>query len=151
MSMGQGMGNWHAIRSFTQDRSVAKQKLAKGTVNRIARFAKPYRKLIAILLGFLSIDAAIGIVNPLLYREIINRGILLKDSGLVIGLALVVGAIAVFDAGLMLADRYGAHLVREPVEERVGAARRKAMMLCFARAAALRLQLHLDPGCGFDI
>ena len=27
-------------------------------------------------------------------------------------------------------------------------ARRKAMMLCFARAAALRLQHHLDPGCG---
>ena len=23
--------------------------------------------------------------------------------------------------------------------------------LCFARAAALRLQLHLDPGCGFEI
>jgi hypothetical protein len=55
------------------------------------------------------------------------------------------------DAGLMLADRYGAHLVREPMEERLGTARRKAMMLCFARAAALRLQLHLDPGCGFEI
>jgi hypothetical protein len=55
------------------------------------------------------------------------------------------------DAGLMLADRYGAHLVREPAEERLGTARRKAMMLCFARAAALRLQLHLDPGCGFEI
>src|SRR5262245_38951733 len=55
------------------------------------------------------------------------------------------------DAGLMLADRYGAHLVREPMEERLGAARRKAMMLCFARAAALRLRLHLDPGCGFEI
>ena len=55
------------------------------------------------------------------------------------------------EAGLILADRYGAHLVREPVEERLGAARRKAMMLCFAHAAALRLQLHLDPGCGFEI
>ena len=55
------------------------------------------------------------------------------------------------DAGLMLADRYGAHLVREPVEERLGAARRKAMMLCFARAAALRLQTQLDPGCEFDV
>ncbi len=51
-------------------------------------------------------------------------------------------------AGLILADRYGAELVREPVEERLSAARRKAMMLCFARAAALRLQLHLDPSCG---
>ena len=53
-------------------------------------------------------------------------------------------------AGLIFADRYGAELVREPVEERLSAARRKAMMLAFARAAALRLQLHLDPGCGLE-
>jgi len=54
------------------------------------------------------------------------------------------------EAGLILADRYGAELVREPVEERLSAARRKAMMLSFARAAALRLQLHLDPSCNFE-
>ncbi len=53
-------------------------------------------------------------------------------------------------AGLILADRFGAELVREPSEERLSAARRKAMMLNFARAAALRLQLHLDPSCGFE-
>jgi hypothetical protein len=40
--------------------------------------------------------------------------------------------------------------MREPVEERLSAARRKAMMLCFARAAALRLQRHLDPGCWLE-
>ncbi|MGZ8416164.1 MAG: MmcB family DNA repair protein [Methyloceanibacter sp.] len=54
-------------------------------------------------------------------------------------------------AGLILADRYGAELMRDPIEERLSAARRKAMMLCFARAAALRLQLHLDPSCGFEV
>jgi hypothetical protein len=54
------------------------------------------------------------------------------------------------DAGLALADRYGAEFVRDPVEERLGAARRKAMMLNFARAAALRLQSHLDPACGLE-
>jgi len=54
------------------------------------------------------------------------------------------------EAGLILADRYGAELMRDPVEERLNAARRKAMMLCFARAAALRLQHQLDPGCGFE-
>jgi hypothetical protein len=53
-------------------------------------------------------------------------------------------------AGLMLADRYGAEVVREPVEERLGAARRKAILLAFAHAAALRLQRHLDPACGFE-
>jgi len=55
------------------------------------------------------------------------------------------------EAGLILADRYGAELVREGIEERLSAARRKAMMLAFARAAALRLQQHLDPGCSFEI
>jgi hypothetical protein len=40
--------------------------------------------------------------------------------------------------------------VRDPVEERLNAARRKAMLLAFAQAAALRLQLHLDPGCGLE-
>ena len=54
------------------------------------------------------------------------------------------------EAGLILADRYGAELVRDGLVERLTAARRKAMMLCFARAAALRLQSHLDPACGFD-
>ena len=42
-------------------------------------------------------------------------------------------------------------IVREGIEERLSAARRKAMMLAFARAAALRLQQHLDPGCSFEI
>lgn len=55
------------------------------------------------------------------------------------------------EAGLILADRYGAEMMREAIEERLTAARRKAMMLAFARAAALRLQRHLDPGCGFEI
>jgi hypothetical protein len=54
-------------------------------------------------------------------------------------------------AGLILADRYGAEIVRRSAEARLSAARRKAMMLAFARAAALRLQLHLDPNCGFEI
>ncbi|MGV1015159.1 MAG: MmcB family DNA repair protein [Methyloceanibacter sp.] len=55
------------------------------------------------------------------------------------------------EAGLILADRYGAETMREAIEERLSAARRKAMMLAFARAAALRLQLHLDPGCNLEL
>lgn len=55
------------------------------------------------------------------------------------------------EVGLILADRYGAEFVREAEEARLSAARRKAMLLAFAHAAALRLQRHLDPGCGFEI
>ena len=50
------------------------------------------------------------------------------------------------DAGLIVADRYGGALMREALEHRIPGARRKAVMLRFARAAALRLHAVNDPG-----
>ncbi len=49
------------------------------------------------------------------------------------------------DTGLILADRYGGEIVRPAPETRLAAARRKAMTLRFARAAALTLQSAIDP------
>lgn len=50
------------------------------------------------------------------------------------------------DTGLIIADRYGAEIIREAPEHRLSAARRKAVTLRFARAAAFRLQSAIDPG-----
>ena len=50
------------------------------------------------------------------------------------------------DTGLILADRFGAEIVRQAPETRLAAARRKAMTLRFARAAAFTLQAMGDPG-----
>jgi hypothetical protein len=50
------------------------------------------------------------------------------------------------DTGLILADRYGAEIVRQAPETRLAAARRKAMTLRFARAAAFSLQALADAG-----
>ncbi|HEX6142740.1 MAG TPA: MmcB family DNA repair protein [Geminicoccaceae bacterium] len=47
--------------------------------------------------------------------------------------------------GLIIADRYGAEITRSAVVRPLGAARRKAMLIRLARAAAMRLQLTLDP------
>lgn len=49
------------------------------------------------------------------------------------------------DTGLIVADAYGAEFRCEAPEHRLAAATRKAMMLIFARAAALRLQSLADP------
>lgn len=49
------------------------------------------------------------------------------------------------ETGLILADRYGGEIVREAPEAKLSGARRKAMTLRFARAAALRLSVALDP------
>ena len=48
-------------------------------------------------------------------------------------------------AGLMIADAWGAEIVREASEEKLPGARRKAVMLLLARTASLRLQSTIDP------
>ena len=49
------------------------------------------------------------------------------------------------DAGLIVADAFGAAIVCEAPEHRLPAARRRSVMLRFAHAAALRLQALTDP------
>jgi ATP-binding cassette, subfamily B, bacterial len=84
-------------RGFRLDPSVTKQKLKPGTVRRIARYARPYRLHLIIFLLATSVDAVITVVNPLLLRELIDRGIMGKDQALVIGLAIAVAGVAIFD------------------------------------------------------
>ena len=52
------------------------------------------------------------------------------------------------DAGLILADAYDAEIQRWPAPSPLPGARRRALTLRFARAAAGRLGLLLDPGPG---
>jgi len=54
-------------------------------------------------------------------------------------------------AGLIVADRYDAEIIREPALRPLAAARRKTETLRFARRAAQRLLGTLDPGlAGLD-
>lgn len=50
------------------------------------------------------------------------------------------------ETGLILADGYGAEIVRMGPETRLAPARRKVMVQKFARHAAVRLQALRDPG-----
>jgi hypothetical protein len=49
------------------------------------------------------------------------------------------------DAGFILADAYGAELMREAPEHKLAGATRRAMLLRFAQAAAHRLHGLIDP------
>ncbi len=50
------------------------------------------------------------------------------------------------DQGLMIADGYGAEIVRPAEKRRLAAARRKAQTQLIARVTALRLRALSDPG-----
>ena len=112
MSMrGHGMGGggrgggWGGMRSVRQDRAVLQHRVKKGTARRMLTFAVPYRTILAIFLPVVIIDAAISAVNPLILRALIDDGILKKDSGLVVQLAVLVAVLALADAGLVLTER----------------------------------------------
>lgn len=53
------------------------------------------------------------------------------------------------DAGLMIADQWGAEILREPETQRIAPATRRAVLLRFAQAAADRLHRLADPGVDF--
>jgi hypothetical protein len=52
------------------------------------------------------------------------------------------------EAGLIVADRYDAVLVRNALHRPLAPARRKAELLRFARRAARRLSAQIDPSLG---
>lgn len=101
--MGSMIG---ALRSFTQDSSVVKQKVKRGTAKRTLSFAAPYGWLLALYLLIVVVDAGIGIANPLIYREIINNGILKGNAQLIIQLALLVAVLGLLDGALGLTETY---------------------------------------------
>src|SRR3954466_7823894 len=93
-------------RSFTRDRSVAQRKLAKGTWRRILRYARPYRRWIAVFLALVILDALFVVVSPLLFKRIIDDGVTPGDRRVVVVLAIVIAVLAVVDALAGLGQRY---------------------------------------------
>lgn len=113
MGMAGMMGS---MRSLMQDASVVKQKVKPGTAKRMMRFAIPYAGLLALFLLVVILDSGISIVNPLIYRQIINNGFLKSDAALIIRYALLAGVLGLIDGALGLAQSYlsatvGAHVV----------------------------------------
>jgi len=94
------------FRSMTADPSVKNQKLKPGTVKRIASFAKPYKTHITVFLITVVIEALLIITSPLLLRELIDKGVIPKDGGLVTKLALAVAFIAIFDSLISIVGRW---------------------------------------------
>jgi ATP-binding cassette subfamily B protein len=91
--------------SLQKDAEVLKHKLAPGTIPRILQFGRPYVGILSFFLVLVVLDAAAGVVNPLIYRQLINHGILAGNEGLIIRLALLAAGVSVVDSGLTFWQR----------------------------------------------
>ena len=83
-----------------------KRPFTLATVKRIARFAKPHRRL---LVGFLVLSiatAALAVATPVLAGRVVNAIIGGDKTCVVVGLALLIAFIAILDAALGLVTRW---------------------------------------------
>src|SRR5690242_3015910 len=102
-----GPEQWRLMHSYRRDRSVASQRLTRGTVRRVLGFAAPYRRELSIFLVTVVLDALIGVATPLLAGKVVNEiagrhG----SSAVVVRIAAAIAVLAVVDSGLSLVQRW---------------------------------------------
>jgi ATP-binding cassette, subfamily B, bacterial len=96
---------WRVLRSFG-DEDLKSKRLAKGTLRRVASFARPYTAIILLFLVLVVVDALLVVATPLLFKRIIDDGVQQGDATLVTWLSLLVALIAFGETALTLAQRY---------------------------------------------
>ncbi len=101
-----GPGASGARRMMHQDSSVLNKKLTPGILRRVATFAQPYRRELAVFLMLTILSSVIGVATPLLAGSVINEISGHGSGRVVLVLALVIAALAVVDALLSLGTRW---------------------------------------------
>src|SRR3954447_740064 len=101
MRMGGGM-----MRRMSQDPEIAQHQLSRGVLRRILRFARPYRRLITLFVALIVLASALAVTPPLLFKVIIDRGVLGGDRRLLIIVSVTLALLAVLQAVLSLVQRW---------------------------------------------
>ena len=81
-------------------------KLSRGVVRRVWGFTRRYRAQVAGFLATILASSLVAAAPPLLFRELIDRGIPQRDLGLVNLLALAAVALALVSAALSMVERW---------------------------------------------
>ncbi len=100
-----GGGGLSGLRSLRRDRKILEHRIKKGTLPRILKFARRYRRALIFFLSVVVVDAVISSVSPLILREIIDVGIPEHSVHLVVWLAALTAFLAIADAGLQMFER----------------------------------------------
>ncbi|WP_151770586.1 ABC transporter ATP-binding protein [Streptomyces abyssomicinicus] len=103
---------WMQLHSvLNADEQARRRPLARATVRRIAAFARPHRRRIALFLVLGVATALLAVAAPVLAGRVVDAIVSGGDEGRVVRLALLIALIAVVEAGLgILARRLSATL-----------------------------------------
>ncbi len=98
---------YRMMHSFSrEDPTAGRDGLTPGTTRRVLEFAQPYTRQIIAFLVLVVIDAVLVVATPLLFKQIIDDGVIKGDRSVVTTLALVIAGLAVAEAVLTLVQRW---------------------------------------------
>ncbi|MFG2718941.1 ABC transporter ATP-binding protein [Streptomyces sp. NPDC048416] len=92
----------HNVMNAQQD----KRPFNRATLRRIAAFAAPHRRRIALFLVVSVATALLAVATPLLAGRVVDAIVGGKESGTVVRLALYIAAIALVEAALGIVSRW---------------------------------------------
>lgn len=96
-------GGW--FKYFHGADMTDKPKVTRSLLLRVLAYAKPYRLQIAGMLGTILLTTFLGLLNPLIFREIIDTALANKDLGQLNILALGLVLIPIFSGGIRIIQR----------------------------------------------
>lgn len=97
--------HWMALESAVHgDRSG--RKISRATLRRVARFAAPHRRGIVIYLVLSAIGAVLTVATPVLAGRVVDQIVGQGSEGVVIGIGVAIGVIAVAEAVVGVAERW---------------------------------------------
>ena len=101
--MGMGGGGW--FRYMHGLDAKAKPNVTRRLLRRVLAYAMPYRRQIAGMLGTIIFTTGLGLLNPLIFREIIDSALPEKDLGKLSALALGLMMIPIASGGVRIIQR----------------------------------------------
>ena len=111
MHRGPGIGS--LTRSAVRSEELGDHRLKPGTVRRVIGFARPFVGLITVFVITVVLTAVFAVLPPLLFKQIIDNGVLAGNARLVVVLAVVVAVLAVAEAAVGLLQRWWSSRIGE--------------------------------------
>ncbi len=99
-------GGYSVIRSMHRDPTLSKKQLPAGIARRILKFARPYRRELAMFTGVIVLDAIVGVATPVLAGRVITEITTHGSVRVVVWIAVIIAGLAVVDSGFSLAQRW---------------------------------------------
>jgi ABC-type multidrug transport system fused ATPase/permease subunit len=109
------MDNTWALMSSAMRSADTPRALTKGTVKRVARFARPHWVRLLVFLVLTVVSAVLAVTTPVLAGKVVDSIVGGHNLSVVLWLAGVIALLAIADAGLGLAERWQSARIGEGI------------------------------------